>query len=149
VANAALQLPTLSRGHTLGGVELLLRRDPSFDGLSEADLIVLGQQIVPTDVFEVEADEVFVVAVLATSLQGLSGHCITFRVGCLTSVSARWSRRANIFPTPEAVAVFPAEAGRTPADRGARSLYVVDRGSIRIDLGSIGGADPAKAGPES
>ena len=49
----------------LVGLELGARLDAGLDGLGEADLVVLGEEIVETDVLEVEADEVLVVTILA------------------------------------------------------------------------------------
>ena len=50
-------------------VQATARLDPGFDLLGEARFVVLGQQRVLTDVREVEADEVFLVA-----LDALLGH---------------------------------------------------------------------------
>ena len=75
----AAQLAALGGGELLGGLELGARGDAGLDGLSEPNFVVLGQQVVATDVLEVEADEVLVVAILTTGLHGLGGHCAAFR----------------------------------------------------------------------
>ena len=75
-ANRAAELAALGGGELLGGVELCLRGDTRLDRLREADLVVLGQEVVAADVFEVETYEVLVVSVLTTGLDVLGGHVV-------------------------------------------------------------------------
>ena len=78
-ADAAPELTALGGGELLRRLELGARHDAGLDGLREAYLVVLGQQVVTTDVLEVEADEVLVVAVFTTGLHVLCGHSAAFR----------------------------------------------------------------------
>ena len=58
------------------------RGNAGLDRLREPNLVVLGQEVVATDVFEVQAYEVFVVAVFTAGLHVLGGHFAAFRCRC-------------------------------------------------------------------
>src|SRR5262245_42931826 len=98
MADRTAKRAALGRGQALGRLELIACFDTGLDRLGEPDLVILGEQIVATYVLEVEANEVFVVAVFAAGLHGLYGHCIAFRIGDLGSLSARSKHRARLAP---------------------------------------------------
>ena len=83
LADLPLERTPLGGRELLRGLELLPGGGAGLDRLREADLVVLGEEVVATDVFEVQTYEVFVVAVFSAGLHGL-GHLFTFvirRVG--------------------------------------------------------------------
>ena len=59
------------------------------DLLRETDLVVFGEEVVATDVLEVEAYEILVIAVLAAGLHVLDGHCAAFRSRCRAGACSR------------------------------------------------------------
>ena len=90
LADEALEVALLGAGETLvDGVEGLARGLARLDVLGEAGLVVLGQQLVPTDVFEIEPNEILIVAFGAVSY---SSHGAFPRVG-LRSPGGRGDRR--------------------------------------------------------
>ncbi len=81
LADRATKLAPLCGRQLLGGLELRSRGNAAFDGLGEADLVVLGEEVMTTDVLEIQTDEILVVTVFATWFHVLCGHCFTFNGG--------------------------------------------------------------------
>ena len=76
----APQLTTLGRGEVLHlGGQVELGGTAPFDGLRQADLVVLGEQRVLPDVGQVEPDQVFLVALDALLRQRLNPSSETLR----------------------------------------------------------------------
>ena len=68
----AAQLAALGRGHGLGRrSQLVLGVAPGFDGLGQADLVVLGEQGILPDIGQVEPDEILFVTLDALFRQRL------------------------------------------------------------------------------
>ena len=108
LADRPAELTPLRGRHLLGRLQLGARFDALFDGLGEADLVVLGQQIVESDVLEVEADEVLVVTILAAGLD-LRGHVFLRVAGRMSARSAETGQ--HTYKTPEPRGLFPETAG--------------------------------------
>ncbi len=72
-----LQPALLGGSQLLRGLEAFGRGSAGLDRLGETDLVVLGEEVVATDVFQIETYEVFVIAVFSAGLHGL-GHIVTF-----------------------------------------------------------------------
>ena len=76
--DGAAQLALLGRGEALGGRRQLgLRLAAGLDGLGQADLVVLGQQRVLTDVGQIQPDQILVVSLEALLRQSLAKPSIT------------------------------------------------------------------------
>ena len=78
LTDGTTELAPLGGRELLRGLELGARLDAGLDRLREPDLVVLGEEVVAADVLEVQADEVFVVTVLAAGLHVLDGHFFAF-----------------------------------------------------------------------
>jgi hypothetical protein len=75
-ADQTAELAALGGRQLLGGLELCVRGDTRLDRLGEADLIILGQEVVASDILEVETYEILVVSVLTAGLDVLGGHVV-------------------------------------------------------------------------
>jgi hypothetical protein len=79
LADQSLEVALLGAGEALvDGVEGLARRLARLDVLGQAGLVVLGQQLVPADVFQIEPNEILIVPFGAVSY---SSHGAFPRVG--------------------------------------------------------------------
>ena len=106
LAGGAAQLALAGRGDVLApGVELGASLVAGLDGLGQTHLVVLGQQRVLTDVREVQADEVFLVA-----LDALLGHRQPFLNSSGVEPRERHGRGVRIYDTEPV-------KGANPADR--------------------------------
>src|SRR5262249_28620516 len=100
LAHEALEVALLGAGEALADrVDGLARGLAGLDVLGQARLVVLGQQLVPTDVFQVQPDEILVVpfgAITYSCHGAFPGGRVRIAGGTAT-VDGRTTRWASLF----------------------------------------------------